>query len=186
MKKMFIVAAISLVGIFASCSSTERSKVEDIDPVGLAEKIKTTKNADSLKLYIEAAKIHAAQLADENKLDSARAYLDQVMPVVQERDPGMLDSFKSVEGVIKSAAATAVESSESFVSEVGDSVVSKSDTIVSRTKDAVSGAVQTGREKVSDAVQTGKDAVKGAAEKVGDKASDAARSVGDKAKEIFN
>lgn len=177
MKKLLLAAVVVSASLFAACSN-DRAKVDEINPQDLATKIQNCNNPDSLKLYVQAAKDYAAKLADENKLDSAQAYLNAVLPEVDKKDPSLAEQFKSVEGVIKAAADSAVQKGKDAAAEAASEAV---DATKEKAGEVAEAATEAGKEAVDKAGEAGKKAV----DNVKDKASEAAQKGVDKAKELF-
>lgn len=177
MKKILWAAPLfAAIAVVASCSA-DRAKVEQINPVDLSVKIRNCTSDDSLKLYVAAAKDYAARLASENKLDSARLYLDAVIPEVKKKNPSLAESFKSVEGVIAGAAGQVAEKVDSVADKGGEKLDSAAAKGKQAVKDAAEATADKARELTDKAVDAGKDVVK----KVGDVADEGA----EKARELL-
>lgn len=186
MKKLLMAAmvAVAAAGALGYSCSADRSKVDEINPATLAEKIRNCTNDDSLKLYVDAAKDYASRLASENKLDSARLYLAEIVPEVTKKDPKLADNFKSVEGVIEGAA----NSADSTLSALGDKAGEAADSVVSKTKEAASAVADKAgdlKDAAVDKAKELKDAAADKAKQVKDEASEAGKNAADKAKELF-
>lgn len=156
---------IALLAALAMSSCGNRAKVEKVEqnPQQLVAKIENCSNPDSLKIYVEAARDYASKLADENKLDSAQAYINCILPIVEKKDPSMVDSFKSVEGVLKAAEQNGVTKAKTEAGEAVDSAISavknKATQTVEDSKEAINNAIENATVKTANAVKESADKV---------------------------
>ncbi|MCI9608056.1 MAG: hypothetical protein HFJ94_07785 [Muribaculaceae bacterium] len=188
MKALFISVAVAALAAFTACSSSEKADKQEST---LASKIENCTNTDSLKAYVEDAKEYVAKLQSEGKVDEAKAFLDKIQPVVEQKAPALAGAFTAVQTSLDKISDSAAAQADSTKQAVTDSVNAK----VEDAKDAVSDAVKNAKDAVSDkasevadkskeVVDKSKEAVTNAAEKTKDAASDAAKSAADKIKNL--
>lgn len=162
MKKLFFAALVALMATMTSCSGTKQAEDKGAE---LKSKIENCTDPDSLKLYVEQAQEYAQKLIAEGKDKEAQAYLDEVTPAVNAKNPSLISVLKaqadSVATDLKEAASDAVEGTEAKAGEVKDSIASKGAKAVDAAKDAAKGAASEAAGAVSDAAQKGADKVKG-------------------------
>ncbi|MDE7452734.1 MAG: hypothetical protein K2M52_05385 [Paramuribaculum sp.] len=168
MKALFISAAIAAVAIFSACTSSEKAQKEEST---LASKIENCTNTDSLKAYVEQAKEYVVKLQSEGKIDEAKAFLEKIQPVVDQKAPALASTFATVKAAVENFSGNASEAADSVKSAVSDSITLK----VESAKEAIS-------DKASESVEKAKDAAADAAQKAKDAAADAAQKAADKIK----
>lgn len=168
MKKFFMTLAVAAMalGAMTSCGSKAETEGKD-EGKELKTKIENCTDPDSLKIYVEQAHEYAAKLEAEGKGAEAEGYLDELLPVVQQKDSAAASYFQQ----LKSKAVEEVNEAKEAAKEAKDSVAS-----------AGKHAVEAGK----DAVNAGKDAVKGAAESAEKKVSDAAAEAKQKGTEAVD
>ena len=190
MKALFISAAIAAVATFSACSSSEKAKQEEST---LASKIENCTNSDSLKAYVEEAKEYVVKLQSEGKLDEAKAFLDKIQPVVDQKAPALASTFATVKASIDKISDTATDKIDSTKTAVTDSVAAKVESAkeavsekatesVEKAKAAAADATEKAKDAATDAAQKAKDAAADAAQKAKDAAADAAQKDADKIK----
>lgn len=150
MKKLILGVAVLATMLTVSCASTEK-KAED-EGANLKAKIENCTDPDSMKVYVRQAQEYADKLVKEGKDDAANAFMNEVVPAVQAKDPVAAASFAELKAkeAVDSLAAAAKEKA----AEVSDSVSSK----VEHAKDAVKDAAESAKDKTVDAVSAAKDA----------------------------
>ena len=170
MKALFLSAAVAALATFAACSSSEKAEKTESS---LASKIENCTNTDSLKAYVEDAKAYVAKLQSEGKLDEAKAFLEKIQPVVQQKAPALAGAFTAVQTSLDKISGVAAEQADSAKQAVADSVAYK----VENAKDAIGDAAQNAKdavsEKATEVVDKSKEAVSNAAEKTKEATSDA-------------
>lgn len=181
MKKMFLTmgaAALALVGA-VSCSS--KSSVKDAEDEGalLKARIENCTDTDSLRIYVEQAREYAWKLESEGKGAEAKAYLDEVAPVVEKKDPAVVSYFEELKEKAKEdfeeakdAVGDAADATKDKTQELVDSVKSKGAAAVDAVKDKGEAAVDVTKKKTEAAVEKGKEKVSDAAQKGADKVKD--------------
>lgn len=174
MKKIFLsfaVAVLTVAGI-SSCSSTAKNETED-EGAALKAKIENCTDADSLRVYVEQAQAYVLKLQEEGKAEEAVAYLNEVAPVIEEKDPTVASYFQELKSKAEEGVNEAVEEAKDAVVEAGEAVVdsakNKAAEVVETAKEAGKAAVETA---ANNAVEKGKEAVSNAAQKGADKVKD--------------
>lgn len=177
MKKLILSVAVVAAMSFASCG-TSTKQAEDEGEM-LRTKIENCKNPDSLKLYVKQAKEYAGKLVSQGNAAAAKAYLDEVTPVIEKKDPSASAELKGVccgaDSKAKTLAKQVADSTSQAVDSVKDVVADKAGDV----KSAVGNAVEQTKEDVSSAADKAKEKVGNAAEKTGDSVKKAAEKTGD-------
>ncbi|MCM1254641.1 MAG: hypothetical protein NC221_00780 [Duncaniella sp.] len=150
MKKLILGVAVLAAMLTASCGSTEK-KAED-EGATIKSRIENCTDPDSMKIYVRQAQEYADKLVKEGKDDAANAFMDEVVPAVQAKDPVAAASFAELKAkeAVDSLAAVAKDK----VQEVSDSVSSKVDQAKGAAKDAAVSA----KDKVAETASSVKDA----------------------------
>lgn len=94
MKKLILSFAV-LATLAATSCGTSVKKAEDEGAV-IKAKIENCTNPDSLKIYVQQAKDYAAKLVKDGDDSAAQAYLSEVAPVVQAKDPSAAGVFSGL------------------------------------------------------------------------------------------
>lgn len=168
------VSAIAALMLGCSCSAERAQQSEK----SLAEKIESTSNPDSLRMYVNEANAYIEKLTKEGKVEEAQAYLDEIKPVVEKKAPALVPSFVST--ALGIAEEKARQSAAEFADKAGDAVDNVKDTAgdaVDKAKDAANDAVNKAKDKANEAADKANDAVN----KAKDKATDAVNKAKDKA-----
>lgn len=195
--KMKILAVTAMAAAFMTSCGPDRAQVDAVDPSTIVEKIRTCDNDDSLRIYVDAANDYAAKLASENKLDSAKIFLDEVKPVVEKKDSKLLSTFKSVEGVIAGAAESVGEFADTTYSNVKEGVTDAAEKVGDKAEEVKDKAVEAVKDKAEEvkgkAVEKGGKAVEAVKDKTNeivdkgvDKGGKIVNAVKDKTKEIVD
>ncbi|MDE6651995.1 MAG: hypothetical protein K2K08_06265 [Paramuribaculum sp.] len=179
MKALFISAAIATVATFSACSSSEKAQQEES---ALASKIENCTNTDSLKAYLEEAKEYVIKLQSEGKLDEAKAFLDKIQPVVDQKAPALASTFATVKESIDKLTDVASDKIDSTKTAVTDSVAAKVESAKAAVSDKASETVEQAKDAAADATEKAKDAAADAAQKAKAAAADAAQKAADKIK----
>ncbi|MDE6283892.1 MAG: hypothetical protein K2L97_07890 [Muribaculaceae bacterium] len=167
MKKIFL-SLLALGALAMTSCSSKTSETEALDEgAAIKAKIENCTDPDSLKIYVQQAKDYAAKLEKEGDESAAKAYLDEVAPVVKEKDPSVAAIFEALEAKADSAATAVTE---------------KADSLKDAATDAVNAKVEEGKEKVNQAVNDAKDNAAAAVDKAKEKTAEAAQSATDKLK----
>lgn len=176
MKKLILSVTV-LAALAATSCGTSDKKAED-EGASIKAKIENCTDPDSLKIYVQQAKDYADKLVKDGDDSAAKAYLDEVTPAVQAKDPSAADIFTS----LKQDADSALTTAKNAV-----------DTAAVKTGEAVKGAVEATKDKASDVADATKDkakevadATKDKAQEVAKKTSDAVQSGADKVKDVFS
>lgn len=159
MKKLFLsvaVATVVLAGL-SSCGSKAVTEGKD-EGADIKAKIENCTNPDSIRIYAQQAQEYAAKLEAEGRGEEAKAYLDEVIPAVQQKDSTALDVFD----LLKQKAIQEVDTAKAKAAEVKEGAVNAANSAVESGKQAVSNAVQDGKNKVDNAVNEGKSKVNNA------------------------
>ena len=109
------------------------------------------------EIFVKQAQEYADKLVKEGKDDAANAFMDEVVPAVQAKDPVAAASFAELQAkeAVDSLAAAAKDKAQ----EVSDSVSAK----VSDAKDAVKDAAAAAKDKTAEAAGAVKDKAANAA-----------------------
>lgn len=143
MKKFIYAAAFAIAVSAVSCTSgTQEAQDKGAE---LKAKIENCTDPDSLKIYVQQAQDYAQKLIAEGKDAEAKAYLEEVNPIVEKKDPSALQILAAEADTaitaIKERAEAAKDSIEAKASEAKDSVKSKASKAVDAAKDAKDKAV---------------------------------------------
>lgn len=172
MKKFVLSLAVLAAMTAVSCSTSDK-KAED-EGAAIKAKIENCQNPDSLAIYIQQAKDYATKLEAEGNADAAKAYLDEVAPAIQAKDPsaaGFVDKL--------------INEADSTIDKAGEAVKDGADAVADKAEEAKDKAVEAGKEAVDAGKQAGKDAVdagKQAVEQGKEKAAGAIQQGADKLK----
>lgn len=164
MKKLILTVAVLATMVTVSCSTEKRAEDEGAK---LKTKIENCTNPDSMKVYVRQAQEYADKLVKEGKDDAANAFMNEVVPVVQEKDPVAAASFAELKA--KEAVDSLAAAAKDKAHEVSDSVSAK----VSDAKDAVKDAATTAKEKTVEAAAGAKEKAANAVKNGADKLKDA-------------
>lgn len=167
MKKLFFSSLAVAAVLMTSCSSKTTEKEATDEGAAIKAKIENCSDPDSLKIYVQQAKDYAAKLVKEGNDTAAQAYLNEVAPVVQTKDPTAVNIFDQLEAKADSTVSTVAE---------------KADSLKDKAADATKAAVENGKEKAAAAADEVKDKAAAAAETAKQKTADAAQSAADKVK----
>ncbi len=175
---MTLAVAVLAIGSLTSCGSkTTREGSEEGE--ALKVKIENCTDPDSLKMYVEQAQEYARKLEAEGKGEEAEAYLNKIVPVVQEKDPSVATYFEELKSKAKEEVTEAKEKADSVAGDLKDKGAVAVDSVKNAGKNAVesvkkagSDAVEATKQKTSDVVQQGKEKVSDAAQKGADKVKD--------------
>lgn len=176
------VSAIAALMLGSSCSAERAQQSEK----SLAEKIESTSNPDSLRMYVSEANAYIEKLTKEGKVDEAQAYLDEIKPVVEKKAPALVPSFVTTSLGI--AEEKARQSAAEFADKAGDAVDNVKDAAgnaVNKAKDAAGDAVDKAKDAANDAVNKAKDKANEAADKANDAVNKAKDKANDAANKIF-
>lgn len=167
MKKLILSVAVLAALASVSCSSEKRAEDKGAE---LKAKIENCTNPDSMKIYVQQAQEYADKLVKEGKDDAANAFMQEVVPVVQSKDPAAAASFaelrakEAVDSLADAAKDKAKEVSDSVSAKVGDAKDAVKDA-ASAAKDKATDVASAAKEKAADAVQQGADKLKDAISK---------------------
>ena len=172
MKKLILSFAV-LATLAATSCGTSVKKAEDEGAV-IKAKIENCTNPDSLKIYVQQAKDYAAKLVKDGDDSAAKAYLSEVAPVVQAKDPSAAGVFSGLKAEADSALTTAKNAVDSAATKTGEAVKGAVDATkdkaaevgnavsdkASEVGNAVADKASDVKQKTADAVQAGADKVK--------------------------
>lgn len=172
MKKLILSFAV-LATLAATSCGTSVKKAEDEGAV-IKAKIENCTNPDSLKIYVQQAKDYAAKLVKDGDDSAAKAYLSEVAPVVQAKDPSAAGVFLGLKAEADSALTTAKNAVDSAATKTGEAVKGAVDATkdkaaevgnavsdkASEVGNAVADKASDVKQKTADAVQAGADKVK--------------------------
>ena len=176
MKKLILSFAV-LATLAATSCGTSVKKAED-EGAAIKAKIENCTNPDSLKIYVQQAKDYAAKLVKNGDDSAAQAYLDEVAPAVQTKDPSAAGVLTGLKAEADSALTNAKNAVDSAATKTGEAVKGA----VDATKDKAAEVGNAVSDKASEAGQ----AVSDKASDVKQKAADAVQSGADKVKDVFN
>lgn len=167
MKKLFFSSLAVAAVLVTSCSSKTTEKEATDEGAAIKAKIENCSDPDSLKIYVQQAKDYAAKLVKEGNDTAAQAYLNEVAPVVQTKDPTAVNIFDRLEAKADSTVNNAVE---------------KADSLKDKAAAAAQAKVEEGKAKAAEAANEVKEKTAAAAETAKQKTADAAQSAADKVK----
>jgi hypothetical protein len=172
MKKLFLTFAIAAASVAAltSCGSNAAKEEETVDEgASIQALIENCSDPDSLQVYAQQAQQYAAKLEAEGKTEEAQAYLEALIPVVEQKDPTAVNIIELLKSAAQAKANEVVSDVKSDVDEsvdaVKDAATDAASAAAAAGKQTVDNAVQTGKDKADAAVQAGKSAVDNAAQK---------------------
>ena len=180
MKKLFVTLAVAAmaIGSLTSCGSKATREAAD-EGEALKAKIENCTDPDSLNIYLVEAQTYAQKLEAEGKGAEAEAYLNKIVPVVEQKDPTMSTYFEELKNKAKEEVADAKEAVDSVAGaaadkgkELTDSVKSKGAAAVNAAKEKGAAVVDATKQKTTEAVEKGKEKVSDAAQKGADKVKD--------------
>lgn len=175
MKKLFLSIAIVGAALLGSCSAEKKAEDKGAD---LKAKIENCTDSDSLKIYVQQAKDYADKLVSEGKDSEAEAFLNEVTPAVEAKDPAAAGTFLGLN--LKAKADSAFDATKEAAKNLADTVGDKA----VKVKDAVSDKAKDVKDAVSDKAKDVKDATKDAFNTAKEKTAEAAQSGADKVKDI--
>lgn len=177
MKKLILSVAIiaAAAAALASCSTSAKKAADKGEAI--KANIESCTDPDSLKIYAAEAQAYADKLVKDGNDAAAKAYLEEVTPAIQAKDPSAVSALDRLKNEADSAAAA--------VAEKADTLASKAKEKAGELKDKASDAKDKAVEKGKDVVEKGKDAVSNAAEKSKEAVSDAAQKSADKVKDVL-
>lgn len=168
MKKLILSFAVLTALMSVSCSSEKRAEDEGAT---LKAKIENCTDPDSMKIYVQQAQEYADKLVKDGKDDAANAFMQEVVPAVQAKDPAAAAGFAELKA--KEAVDSLEAAAKDKAKEVSDSVSAKVGAAKDAVKDAASDAASTVKDKASDAVSTAKEKTANAVQHGADKLKDA-------------
>lgn len=155
MKKLFLSVAVLAAIAAASCGTSEKKALDE--GAAIKARIENCSDPDSLNIYVKQAQDYAESLKAKGDDAAAQAYIEEVAPVIEAKDPSSAGVFEKFG-----------EKADKVVSTVGDSVASKASAATEATKEAIETAkektgqvVDAAKEKTADAIQGAADATKG-------------------------
>lgn len=186
-----MAVAFMAAGALTSCGSKAATEGAD-EGEALKAKIENCTDTDSLKMYVEKAQEYAQKLEAEGKGEEAEAYLNKIVPAVQEKDPSVLSYFEELKAKAKAEVNEVKESADSIASDAVEGVKEAGANAVEDVKNAGNAAVEKGanavnaaKEKGAEAVNSAVDKGANAVEKGKEKASDAVQKGADKVKNLL-
>ena len=177
MKKLIFTVAVLAAMVTVACSTEKRAEDEG---AALKAKIENCTNPDSMKIYVKQAQEYADKLVKEGKDDAANAFMDEVVPAVQAKDP--VAAASSAELQAKEAVDSLAAAAKDKAQEVSDSVSAK----VSDAKDAVKDAAAAAKDKTAEAAGAVKDKAANAAAAAKEKTANAVKEGADKLKDAIS
>lgn len=156
MKKLFFSSLAVAAVLVTSCSSKTTEKEATDEGAAIKAKIENCSDPDSLKIYVQQAKDYAAKLVKEGNDTAAHAYLNEVAPVVQTKDPTAVNIFDQLEAKADSTVSSVAEKADSLKDKAADAAK----TAVENGKEKA--AAKTAKQKTADAAQSAADKVKSA------------------------
>lgn len=159
MRKLIYSLAIAGMAFMVSCSAEKKAEDKGAE---LKAKIENCTNPDSLKMYIQQVQEYAAQLVEEGKDDAATAFIQEVAPIVEAKDPTASITLKALD--LKAQADSAIEATKEAAKNLADSASQVVNDKVEGAKEAAAQkaneAVEGAKDKAAEAVQSGADKVK--------------------------
>lgn len=193
MKKLFLSMAAALLAASAltSCGSKATTEAAD-EGDALKAKIENCTDSDSLRIYVDQAQEYARKLEAEGKGAEAEAYLNALVPTIQEKDPSVASYFEELKAKAKEEVNAAKEGADSIanaavdnVKEAGENVKEAGENAVDAAKEAGKNAVNSAKEKGKEAVDAARNAGANAVEKGKEKTSEAVQKGADKVKDLL-
>lgn len=178
MRKLILSVAVLAAMATVSCVSTEK-RAED-EGAALKAKIENCTDPDSMKIYVKQAQDYADKLVKEGKDDAANAFMQEVVPAVQAKDPVAAASF---------AELSAKEAVDSLAAAAKDKALEVSDTVAAKVgdaKDAVKDAAAAAKDKTVEVAGNVKDKTVEAAAAAKEKTANAVKEGADKLKDAIN
>ncbi|MDE6437900.1 MAG: hypothetical protein K2K69_10395, partial [Muribaculaceae bacterium] len=147
------------------------------------DKIQNAGRQSEVQKYVEEARDYAAKLVKEGKVDEAKAYLEKIEPIVQEKAPALvgtlqtsesaLDKVKDFVGDKAEAAENAAESAVGSVKDAAGDAAEATSNAAENVADKAGDIFNAAKEKAGDAVEATKDGASKAVEATKDGASKA-------------
>lgn len=180
MKKFILsMALFATLGLVSCQPGTKQAEDEG---AAIKAKIENCSDPDSLKIYVKQAKDYADKLVREGDDLAAQAYLDEVTPVIQAKDPTAAEIFEK----LKNDADNIIEEGKGATDSIMGTAKEQINESVEGAKDAVKGAVDAGKEKLNEGASKASDAAQKAVDEGKQNASDAIQKGADKLKKALN
>lgn len=180
MKKVFLSLALVATLAMASCQPSVK-KAED-EGAAIKAKIENCSDPDSLKIYVQQAKDYADKLVKEGDDAAAQAYLDEVTPIVQAKDPTAVSIFDVLKEKADSTLNAAKEVADSTLGAAEEKASAAVEGAKKEVKTTAKKAVQAGKDKVEEAASNAANAAQTAVEENKEKAANAVQQSADKLK----
>lgn len=171
MKKTVLSFAVLAAALMAASCTTTTKTAED-EGAAIKAKIENCSDPDSLKIYAAEAQAYAEKLVKSGDDAAAKAYLEEVAPVITSKAPQDATLLQRLESEADSAVIEATEKAEAVAAEAKDKAAEAKDKVSTISKDAVEKGKETvekGKEAVSNTAEKGKEAVSNAAQQGADK-----------------
>lgn len=205
MKKIILSVAIVMLalGSLTSCGGNAAAKEGKDEGLVIKEKIENCTDPDSLKIYVQQAQEYASSLEAKGDGEAAKAYIDEVAPVIDKKDPEAASFFRKLKDAaqeeiaeIDSTAKAKAEELREKGGEAVDAVKDEASDVYEKGKGAVTDAAkktsdkagdiyEAGKEKTKETVEKGKEKTKEAVEKGKEKTKEAVEKGKEKLKKIF-
>ena len=187
MKKTVLSFAVLAAALMAASCTTSTKTAED-EGAAIKAKIENCSDPDSLKIYAAEAQAYADKLVKSGDDAAAKAYLEEVTPVITSKAPQDASLLERLKIEADSAVMEASEKAEAVAAEAKEKAEDVKDKAKTISKDAVEKGKETvekGKEAVSNTVEKGKEAVSNTAEKGKEAVSNAAQQGADKVKNLL-
>lgn len=175
-KLLFTLAAVATLSLGACQSSEQKAADEGAE---LKAKIENCNDPDSLAILVGQAKAYADKLMSEGKDSDAAAFLDEVTPTIDKKDPSLKEAFQNLGDAVKTAA----DSVGSSVKDAAENAKDAAGDALENAKEKGDAAVETAKEKGAAAVETAKEKGAAAVDNAKQKAADAINKGADKLKD---
>lgn len=164
MKKILLMVAVAAVAVLGACSGGKESKAVEANENAVISKLQSCTNPDSLSVYVDQAKAYAQKLVNEGKVDEAKAYLDKITPVVQEKAPALVSTLETVKSAINKLPGVVTDSTKSTVATVADSIAAKGEDLKDATVKGATDVYNSAKEKGAQGIEAAKQGVSDAAD----------------------
>ncbi|MDO4319980.1 MAG: hypothetical protein Q4C34_05330 [Bacteroidales bacterium] len=177
MKKFLLMVAVAAVAVLGACSGGKESKSCEAGENAVITKLQHCTNPDSISVYVDQAKAYAQKLVNEGKIDEAKAYLDKITPVVQQKAPALVSTLETVKTAISKLPGQVADSTASTIGDVADSIAAKGKDVKDATVEGAKSVYNSAKEVGSKGIDAAKEGVSKAKDGVANTADHAAEAI---------
>lgn len=174
-----LVAALAAGMLYSCANQTSNKETAADEGADLKLQIENCQNPDSVRMLAGQVREYAEKLEAEGSADEAAAYLEALIPVIQQRDPSALEVFSELKSTVLRGVVEAQGGAAAIADSVARAGKAKADSIGHAAKEGIENAA-------GETVNKAKDAAGKAVDKAKDKANAAANEAAGKARDKVN